>query len=58
MSYSKKLVYRTIEVQVLPIEDANKLLTASNQYELVGTDPIKAVDGQFFAVVGKKEKVQ
>jgi hypothetical protein len=57
IQHSKKLAYRTIEVQVLSIEDANKLLTASNQYELLGTDPIKAVNGQFFAVVGKKEKV-
>jgi hypothetical protein len=57
IQHSKKLAYRTIEVQVLSIEDANKLLAASNRYELLGTDPIKAVNGQFFAIVGKKEKV-
>jgi hypothetical protein len=50
----KKFAHRTIEVQILSIEDANKLLAASNQYELVGTDPIKVVNGQFFAIVGKK----
>jgi hypothetical protein len=55
--YGKRPIYRTVQVQILPIEEANRLL-AIKDFELVGTDPIKIVDGQFFAVVGKKEKVQ
>jgi hypothetical protein len=51
-------MYRTVQVQVLPIEQANQLLALTKDFELVGTDPIKIVNGQFFAVVGKKEKVQ
>jgi hypothetical protein len=55
--FGKRSIYRTVQVQILPIEEANRLL-AIKDFELVGTDPIKIVDGQFFAVVGKKEKVQ
>jgi hypothetical protein len=55
--YGKRPIYRTVQVQILPIEEANRLL-AIKDFELVGTDPIKIVNGQFFAVVGKKEKVQ
>ncbi len=55
--FGKRPIYRTIQVQILPIEQANQLL-AIKDFELVGTDPIKIVNGQFFAVVGKKEKVQ
>jgi hypothetical protein len=54
--YGKRPIYRTGQVQVLPIEQANQFL-AIKDFELVGTDPIKIVNGQFFAVVGKKEKV-
>lgn len=46
------------EIQVLPIEEANKLLaTSSNQFEFVGTDPVKVINQQFFVALGKKEKV-
>jgi hypothetical protein len=55
--YGKRPIYRTVQVQILPIEQANQFL-AIKEFELVGTDPIKIVNGQFFAVVGKKEKVQ
>jgi hypothetical protein len=55
--YGKRPIYRTVQVQILPIEQANQFL-AIKDFELVGTDPIKIVNGQFFAVVGKKEKVQ
>jgi hypothetical protein len=57
-SYGKRPIYRTVQVQILPIDEANRLLAMTKGFELVGTDPIKIVDGQFFAVVGKKEKVQ
>jgi hypothetical protein len=51
----KKLTYRTVEVQALPIEEANKLLAAFQDYELVGTDPVKVLNGELFVVIGKKE---
>jgi hypothetical protein len=56
--YGKRPIYRIVQVQILPIEEANRLLAMTKGFELIGTDPIKIVDGQFFAVVGKKEKVQ
>ena len=42
----------------MQVEDANKLLRADNQLELIGPDPVKVVNGQFYAVVGKKESIQ
>jgi hypothetical protein len=56
--FGKRPIYRTIQVQILPVEQANQLLALTRDFELVSTDPIKIVNGQFFAVVGKKEKVQ
>jgi hypothetical protein len=56
-SYGKRPIYRTVQVQILPIEQANQVL-AIKEFELVGTDPIKVLNGRFFAVVGKKEKFQ
>jgi hypothetical protein len=56
--FGKRSIYRTVQVQILPIEQANQLLAMTKDFELVGTDPIKIINGQFFAVVGKKEKVQ
>ena len=51
----KTPAYRISEIQIKPIEEANKLLAnASDQFELVD---IKVVKEQFFAVLGKKEKV-
>ena len=55
--FGKRPIYRTVQVQVLPIKQANQLLALTKDFELVGADPIKIVDGQFFAVVSKKEKV-
>jgi hypothetical protein len=55
--FGKRPIYRTVEVRILPIEQVNQLLSLK-EFELVGTDPIKVLNGQFFAVVGKKEKVQ
>jgi hypothetical protein len=55
---TKGPMYRVSEIQMLPIEEANKLLASSNnQFELVGIDPIKVIDQQFFVALGKKEKV-
>ncbi len=54
--FGKRPIYRTIQVQILPIEQANQLLAMTKDFELVGTDPIKIVNGQFFAVVGKKQR--
>ena len=49
-------MYRVSQIQILPIEEANKLLD-SNQFELVGTDPIKVIGDKAYVVLGKKEKV-
>jgi hypothetical protein len=54
--FSKRSIYRTVQVQILPIEQANQLLAMTKDFELVGTDPVKIVNGQFFAVVGKKQR--
>jgi hypothetical protein len=54
--FGKRSIYRTIQVQILPIEQANQLLALTKDFELVGTDPIKILNGQFFAVVGKKQR--
>jgi hypothetical protein len=51
----RKAAYRTVEVQALPIEEANKLLAAAQDYELVGTDPVKILNGELLVVIGKKE---
>lgn len=55
--FVKRTVYRTVEIQILPIEEANRLLASSNQFEVIGADPVKVVSNQFFAIIGKKEKV-
>jgi hypothetical protein len=54
--FGKRPIYRTVQVQILPIEQANQLLALTKDFELVGTDPIKILNGQFFAVVGKKQR--
>jgi hypothetical protein len=51
----RKIAYRTVEVQALPIEEANKLLTAAQDYELVGTDPVKILNGELLIIICKKE---
>jgi hypothetical protein len=51
----RKIAYRTVEVQALPIQEANKLLAAAQDYELVGTDPVKILNGELLVVIGKKE---
>lgn len=44
------------EIQVLPLDEANKLLSIEDtkEYELVGSDPVKVVHDEFFIVIGKK----
>jgi hypothetical protein len=54
--YFKKSIYRTVEIQALPIEQANKLLSAAEDYDLVGTDPVKVINGELLVVIGKKER--
>jgi hypothetical protein len=56
--FMKRPEYRMVEIQILPVDEANKLLASSNQFEVIGSDPIKVVNEQFFAVIGKKEKLQ
>ena len=55
--YGKRSIYRTVQVQIVPIEEANRFL-AIKEFELVGADPIKIVNGEFFAVIGRKQTVQ
>jgi hypothetical protein len=54
--FNSEPIYRTVEVQALPIEQANILLATAEEYELIGVDPIKVVNGTFFALIGRKEK--
>jgi hypothetical protein len=56
--YFKKPIYRIVEILVLPIQEANKLIVVDKQYELIGNDPVKVVNGPFFAIVGKKQREQ
>jgi hypothetical protein len=47
---------RTVEIKAIQIEQANRLLDTTEGYELIGNDPIKVVNGEFFAIIGKKVK--
>jgi hypothetical protein len=42
------------ELKVLPLEEANMLLQSSDEYLLIGNDPLKVVNGHFFAILGKR----
>jgi hypothetical protein len=54
---TKRPVDRVSQIQILPLEETNKLLTSSSyQYELVGMDPIKVIGQQFFVALGVKSK--
>jgi hypothetical protein len=55
--FNRESIYRTVEVQGLPIGQANILLATAKEYELIGIDPIKVVNVAFFALIGRKEKV-
>ena len=54
--FTKRSTYRLVEIQILPIEQANKLLATSTQFEVIGKDPIKVINQQFFAVLGRKDQ--
>jgi hypothetical protein len=47
---------RIVEIKAIQIEQANKLLDTAEGYELIGDDPIKVVNGEFFVIIGKKVK--
>jgi hypothetical protein len=49
--YSKN---RLVEVQALPIEQANKLISTADDIELIGTDPVKIVNGEVYLIIGRK----
>lgn len=51
----RKIAYRTMEVQALPIQEANKFLAAAQDYDLVGIDPVKILNGELLIIIGKKE---
>jgi hypothetical protein len=54
--FFKKPIPRVIELLVLPIQEANTLITANKEYELIGNDPVKVLNGQFFVIVGRKQR--
>lgn len=47
---------RIVDIKAIQIEQANKLLDTVEGYELIGDDPIKVVNGEFFVIIGKKVK--
>jgi hypothetical protein len=51
----KKTGYKIAEIQALPIGEANKLLSTVRDFELVGTDPVKILNGELLIILGKKE---
>jgi hypothetical protein len=46
---------RVTEIQAVPVEEANKLLLACKEYDLIGSDPVKVVDSKFFVILGRRE---
>jgi hypothetical protein len=52
--YFKNSVQRIVEVKALPIEQANQLLATSDFTELIGTDPVKILNGELYLIIGKK----
>jgi hypothetical protein len=54
----RSTTYLRVEIHILPIEQANQLLVIIKDFDLVGADPMKVVNEEFFAVIGKKEKAQ
>ena len=50
--FFRKATHRIVEVQALPIERANRILPTAYDYEPVGSDPVKVVNGEFFVVIG------
>jgi hypothetical protein len=53
--FEKRSQNSLMELTVLPLEEANELLRSSVDYVVLGDDPVKIVNGQFFAVLGKKK---
>jgi hypothetical protein len=54
--FFKKPVYRIVELLVLPIQETNTLIATNKEYEVIGNDPIKVLNGQFYVIVGKKQR--
>lgn len=54
--YFKKPVYRIVELLVLPIQETNTLIATNKEYEVIGNDPVKVLNGQFYVIVGKKQR--
>jgi hypothetical protein len=53
--FFRNSVYRVVEVQALPIEQANQLLATEKGVELIGTDPVKILNGQMYLIIGRKK---
>jgi hypothetical protein len=41
---------------VLPIQETNTLIAKNKEYEVIGNDPVKVLNGQFYVIVGKKQR--
>jgi radical SAM superfamily enzyme len=52
--FFRNSVHRIVEVQVLPIEQANNMLATVEDVELIGTDPVKVLNGELYLVIGRK----
>jgi hypothetical protein len=46
---------KVTEIQAVPVEEANKLLLADKDYNVIGSDPVKVLDGKFFVILCKSE---
>jgi hypothetical protein len=53
--FFRNSVYRVVEVQALPIEQANQLLATEKGVELIGSDPVKVLNGQMYLIIGRKK---
>jgi len=52
---AQKVNGHVVEILVIPLAEANKLLSIKGtEYELVGSDPVKVVNDEFFVVIGRK----
>lgn len=53
--FFRNSAYRISEVQALPLDQANQLLATEKGVELIGTDPVKVLNGQMYLIIGRKK---
>jgi hypothetical protein len=49
---------RVVEVKALPIEEANMSLSTAEDFELIGVDPVKIINGEVYLIIGRKTWVK